>query len=127
MSNEESTYTELELCTKPAESDIHTLSSSEPISRGNGTLEAAKALQEKQGCWIKFLVSATIVNFLVIVVISATVVYLLQAQAGKPSDDLNSILQGSDSTAAPGLSGDQGMQDLISLYYKRDTKIFYCV
>ena len=41
MSNEESTYTELQLRTKPAE----------PISRGNGMLEAAKALQEKQGCW----------------------------------------------------------------------------
>ena len=106
MSTEEKNYTELETFTEPE--DVYTVPSSEPLSGTSGTITNIST--GKQGCFNKLLVTATIVNFLLLIFSGATVAYFLHAQAGRQSEDSDSMLPGlTNTTAESGLSG--GMQD----------------
>ena len=111
MSGEENTYTELESYSKP-DVDMYTVPAPEPVLRANATLDTAKTSSSKQGCFNKLLVTASIVNFLLIIAISAIFTYFLHAQAGRPSEATDSMLQDPaaavDTTAAPGPPGPPG-------------------
>ena len=111
MSTEEKYYTELDSNGQP--SDYYTNPVREPVTRASATLETTKSPSSKSSCWIKLLVTATIVNFLLIIAISAITGYLHYAQAGRLSEATDSMLQGSaaavDTTAAPGPPGEAGI------------------
>ena len=85
MSTEEKDYTELDCYTQPPE-DIYTSPAPEPVLRANATLETTKTSPSKRGCWIKLLVIATIINFLLAFATIGTLAYFLHAQAGKPQE-----------------------------------------
>ena len=91
MSTEEKNYTELDSYGQPP--DYYTNPVREPVTRANATLETTKTSSNKSSCWIKLLVTATIINFLLIIAISAIFGYLHYAQAGRLSEATDSMLQ----------------------------------
>ena len=106
MSSEENTYTELESYIKPV--DMYSTCTPESVSGANAP-ETVKACSGKPGYCLKVVVAATIVNFLLMIAISATFAHLLHIQAGRLSEASDSMLEGLvDNTAAPGPQGPPG-------------------
>ena len=88
---------------------MYTVPAPEPVLRANATLDTTKTSSSKSSCWIKLL---AIVNFLLIIAISAIFASFLHAQAGRRPEATDSMLQDSaaavDTTAAKGPPGPPG-------------------
>ena len=112
MSEQDKIYTELEMMTCSRSDNVYDVPA--PVIRDLGaTLGSSNSkpiCPGKSSRLIKLLVVATIVNFLLMIIIGATVLYLVLVQAGRPSKasrDL-SIVQGSGSGAAIGITETPG-------------------
>ena len=109
MSEEDSNYTELMTCSKSV--DIYDVSIPDKISEANANATLGSSKLKTMTCsgkLGKLLLAAAIVNFMIVIIIGAIVVYLIYTtQAGRLSEPSDlSMVQGSgvavDTTGPPG-------------------------
>ena len=104
MSHEENNYTELEFYTKPM--DMYTVPATGPErdlrENSNANPSSAKQQSKYSSCYIKLIVVATLIYFLLVIAIGAAFAYVTITQADRASD--SSLSQDSGSvTGAPGI------------------------
>ena len=111
MTEENSTYTDLTTCSKSA--NVYTVPIPGRDLKVNATVDSCKSIRSGiSGSCRKLLDVATIINFFLIIIIGAIVIYLILIQTGRRSEasELETILPGSGSGAAVDITGAPGPQ-----------------
>ena len=111
MPEESSAYTDLETCSKSA--NIYTVPVPQRDVKANATLDSCKPIRSGiSGSCGKIMLVATIINFFLITIIGAIVIYLILIQTGRRSEasELEKSLPGSGSGAAVDITGAPGPQ-----------------